>query len=128
VYKVAVELVELDGIEAESFVERRISTSMFLKRTFFWPLAMISKACTIGTPAAIMAAIWRLKIATSRGFTFLPVAPKRGLDFSRTVCGFMPWRRSSAFTRAAFFAGISPFMRLPRLSRATQSYWTRLLT
>src|SRR5690242_1537010 len=101
---------------------------MFLKRTFFWPSAMISKDCTIGTPEAIMVAIWRLKMATSRGLTALPVAPNNGLDFSRTVCGFIPWRRSSAFTSEAFFAGISPFMRLPRLSSATQSYMVILLT
>ncbi len=97
------------------------SIRTFLKRTFFWPSAMMSNACTIGTPEAIMVAIWRLKIATSPGLIVLPVEPNSGLERSRTVCGFMPWRRSSALTSEAFFAGMSPFMRLPRLSSATHS-------
>lgn len=82
---------------------------------------MMSKDCTIGTPEAIMVAIWRLKMATSRGFTVLPEAPNSGLPRSLTVWGFMPWRRSSALTSEAFFAVMSPFIRLPRLSSAIQS-------
>ncbi len=97
------------------------SSSTFLKRTFFCPSAMMSNDCTIGTPEAIMVAIWRLKMATSPGLIVLPLEPNSGLARSRTVCGFIPWRRSSALTSEAFFAGISPFMRLPRLSSATQS-------
>src|SRR5690625_752221 len=104
------------------------SSSMFLKRGFFWPPEMISKDCTMGTPEAIMVAIWRLKTATSRGLTRLPVEPNSGLGFSRTVCGFMPWRRSSALTSEAFLPDISPFMRLPRLSSATHSYTDSLVT
>jgi hypothetical protein len=94
---------------------------MFLKRTLRWPPAMISKACTIGTPAAIMVAIWRLKMATSRGFTREPAEPNSGLGFSLTDCGFMPWRRNSALTRLALRPCISPFIRTPRLSSATHS-------
>src|SRR5690348_3643327 len=101
---------------------------MFLNRTLRWPPAMISNDCTIGTPAAIMVAIWRLKIATSRGLTLLPAAPNSGLVFSLTVCGFMPWRRSSALTRLALRACISPFILVPRLSSAVHSYTVNCLT
>src|SRR6185437_9526096 len=104
------------------------SVSMFLKRMLRWPPAMISKDCTIGTPAAIMVAIWRLKIATSRGLTRLPAAPNSGLAFSFTVCGFMPCRRSSALTRLALRACSSPFILVPRLSSAVHSYTVNCLT
>ena len=42
------------------------SLSMFFMRGLVLPLAMISMPCTIGTPAAIMTAIWRLNTAMSR--------------------------------------------------------------
>src|SRR5690348_6776108 len=104
------------------------SVSMFLKRTLRWPPAMISYAGTVGTPAAIMVAIWRLKMATSRGFTVEPAAPNRGFGFSLTAWGFMPWRRSSALTRLALRDCISPFIFTPRLSSATHSYTVNCLT
>ncbi len=47
-----------------------------------WPLAMISKPCTIGTPAAIITAIWRLNTAMSRALIVLPAAPKSGLPLA----------------------------------------------
>ncbi len=43
-----------------------MSVSMSFMRGLVWPPATISKPCTIGTPAAIIVASWRLKTAMSR--------------------------------------------------------------
>ena len=45
---------------------------------------MMSKPCTIGTPAAIITAICRLKTAMSRALIVFPAAPNRGLPFAFT--------------------------------------------
>ena len=56
---------------------RRLLTIVFM-RGFFWPLPMISSACTIGTPDFIIVAIWRLKTAMSlRGDALAGAAEQR---------------------------------------------------
>ena len=64
---------------------------MSFMRGLFWPPATMSKPCTIGTPAAIIVASWRLKTEMSRDLIVLPALPNSGLAFSLTVCGLMPW-------------------------------------
>ena len=94
---------------------------MSFTRGLFWPPATISKPCTIGTPAAIIVANWRLKMEMSRGLIELPALPNSGFGFGFTDCGLMPWRRNSALTKAALLVVYSPFIRVPRLSRPTQT-------
>ena len=93
---------------------------MFCMRGLVWPPAMISNACTIGTPAAIMTEIMRLKTAISRGLMRLPAEPNSGFALGFIDVGLMPCRRSSALTRLGFFAWYSPLSLTPRLSMPTQ--------
>ena len=98
-----------------------IAVSMSFMRTLVTPPAMMSKACTIGTPDCIMVANWRLKIAISRGVMRLPAAPNRGLALGATRPGVMPCLRSSALSRLAFLLSVSPLMTMPRLSLPDQT-------
>ncbi len=97
-----------------------VSTSFFI-RGFLCPLAMMSSDDTIGTPDFIIVAICRLKKAMSFGLIGLPAAPNSGFDLGLTCPGLMPWRRSSARSRLAFFADCSPFIFTPRLSVPSQT-------
>ncbi len=99
---------------------RMLSTILRI-RGFLCPVPMISSELTIGTPDFIMIAIWRLKKAMSLVLIALPAAPNRGLGLGLTTLGVMPWRRSSARSRLAFLAGVSPFILTPRLSVPTQT-------
>jgi hypothetical protein len=49
-----------------------MSSISFCIAGFSWPLPMISKACTMGMPAAIMVASWRLNTAMSSLVTLPP--------------------------------------------------------
>ena len=49
-----------------------MSSTSFCMAGFSWPLPMISKACTMGMPADIMVASWRLNTAMSPGSTLPP--------------------------------------------------------
>ena len=90
-------------------------------RGFLLPLAMISIELTIGTPAFIIVASWRLNTAMSSGLTRLPAAaPNSGLPLGLTTLGVMPWRRNSARSMLAFLACCSPFILVPRLSMPSQ--------
>lgn len=80
------------------------SINMFFMRGLLLPFAMMSMPCTIGTPAAIITAIWRLNTAMSRAPVALPADPNRGLPLGLTDSGLMPCRRNSALTMLAFFA------------------------
>ncbi len=97
-----------------------MAMSMFFMRALVWPLAMISKPCTMGTPAAIITDIIRLKVAISRVLMRLPAEPNSGFALVLTDIGLIPCRRSSARTRLAFFAWYSPLILVPRLSVPTQ--------
>src|SRR5690606_389856 len=87
---------------------------------FSRPSAMMSKDCSSGTPAFIMVAICRVKMAMSMGLIFLP-APNRATDFLRTLSGLMPCLRSCALIRAGFCPFISPLSLPPRLSVPSQA-------
>ena len=67
-----------------------MSSSMFFMRGLDCPLAMMSRPCTIGTPAAIITAIWRLNTAISRGLIVRPVEPNSGLGLGLIVVALMP--------------------------------------
>ena len=94
--------------------------SMSFMRGLLWPPATISKPCTIGTPAAIIVASWRLNTAMSRPLIALPALPNSGLGLALTTCGLMPCLRRSALTRLAFLLICSPLILVPRLSMPTQ--------
>ena len=76
----------------------------------------MSKDCTSGTPAFIIVASCRVKIAMSIGLIFLPPPPKRGFGFFLTVLGLIPWRRSCALAIARLTDSISPLVARPCLS------------
>ncbi len=80
----------------------------------------MSKAWTIGTPADIMVASWRAKIAMSLVVIFCLRLVKIELLFLRTLIGVMPWRRISARASAIVAARDSPLMRLPLRSVPSQ--------
>ena len=84
------------------------------------PSATISNAETKGTPAFIMVANWRLKIAMSPGVILdrlAPPIPNRGSDFFLTFGLVTPCLRSSALIRAMLVPIISPLALLPFRSR-----------
>lgn len=99
----------------------RMPSTIFFIRGFLCPLPMMSSAETIGTPDFIMVAICRLKKAMSLAPTALPAAPNNGFGLAFTCPGLIPWRRSSARSRLAFFANCSPFILIPRLSVPSQT-------
>jgi len=80
----------------------------------------MSKAWTRGTPAAIMVASWRLKMAMSALLIFL-FTLNSGSAFFLSLVGLTPWRRSSARTTVRFGARVSPLMRVPRRSMPSQA-------
>ena len=91
---------------------------------FSWPRPTMSNACTSGTPAAIMVASWRMKMAMSFGMIFLPAPPNSGLGFFLILSGLTPMRRSSDFTWASVAAVRLPFIRLPLASVPSQAHTT----
>ena len=76
----------------------------------------MSKDCTSGTPAFIIVANWRAKIAMSEGVIGFLRSPNRGFAFFLTTCGVTPWRRSCAFASVTLSLWISPLVALPRRS------------
>ena len=58
---------------------------------------------TSGTPACIMVAIWRAKMAMSAGSGFL-APPNRAWGFFLTLIGLMPCLRSSLLARVSLSA------------------------
>ena len=103
-------------------ISARTELTSVVMRGFLLPLAMISIELTIGTPAFIIVASWRLNTAMSSGLMRLPAAPPNsGLPLGLTTFGVMPWRRSSARSMFAFLACCSPFILVPRLSVPSQT-------
>ena len=94
---------------------------MSFMRWFFCPPDRISKLCTIGTPEASMVAICRLKMVISSAEMREPALPNSGLGLGLTIVGLMPCLRSSALTRLALLAEISPLILVPRLSVPSQT-------
>src|SRR5580704_665325 len=86
---------------------------------------MISKACTIGIPADIMVASWRLNTAIS---SFVTLPPERNaLLWVLTRVAATPWRRKSARKACSFAARDFPRTLLPRLSLPSQRNWVSFL-
>ncbi len=81
------------------------------------PRATMSKACSSGTPAFIIVASWRVKMAMSFCLIALPPLVRRFL----TLVTRMPWRRRLALTTASPPARISPRTSLPFLSLPSHS-------
>jgi len=77
----------------------------------------MSKACSSGTPAFIITASWRVKMAMSFSVILLP---PRWLTFLM-LWTWMPWRRRLAATLASPLARTSPFTTLPALSFPIQA-------
>ncbi len=77
----------------------------------------MSKACSSGTPAFIMVASWRVKMAMSLGLIDLPERMRRFL----ILLGSTPWRRSEAITWFSPPARTSPRTCLPWRSLPSHS-------
>jgi hypothetical protein len=102
-----------------------MSSTSFCIAGFSCPLPMISKACTIGMPADIMVASWRLNTAIS-SFVTLPPREKAvalGLDARR---GHALAAQVGA-QAASFAASDLPRTLLPRLSLPSQRNWVSFL-
>ena len=80
-----------------------------------WPT--MSKDCSKGTPAFIMVANWRVKVATSLGLMDCAQPMRRFLIF----LGVIPWRRSMARTKVSAVARVSPLTIRPLRSRPCHS-------
>ena len=91
-------------------------TTSSRKATFSCPSATMSNDCTSGTPAFIMVASWREKIAMSAGVIAFLRSPNSGLGFLRTVCVITPCLRSWALASARLSLCTSPCTVLPRRS------------
>jgi hypothetical protein len=81
-----------------------------------WPRPTMSKACTMGTPAAIMVASWREKYRDVLGGDLLLAVGEDRLLLRRSLSGVMPWRRRSARAAISLSALVSPLTLAPRLS------------
>ena len=95
----------------------RMSLSSLVTLGFGLPRPTMSKACSRGTPAFIMVANWRVKIAMSLGLIDLPERMRRFLIFE----GKTPWRLSDAITWFSPAARISPRTTLPLRSLPSHS-------
>ena len=95
----------------------RISVSSLVMRGLVLPRATMSKDCSSGTPAFIMVASWRVKIAMSFCLIERPPLVRR----LRTLVTRTPWRRRLALTTASPPARISPRTILPFLSLPSHS-------
>jgi len=74
-----------------------------------WPLPAMSKACSSGTPAAIMVDSWRVNRAISLCVMALPGPARAAL----TLLARMPWRRRAMPAAAASAARTMPSTVLP---------------
>ncbi|OIQ67052.1 hypothetical protein GALL_513750 [mine drainage metagenome] len=81
------------------------------------PRPTMSKACSSGTPAFIMVANWRVKMARSLDLMGFPALMRRFL----TLLGITPWRRSAARTWFSPPARVSPRTCLPLRSLPSHS-------
>ena len=72
----------------------RMSFSSLVTLGFGFPRATMSNDCSKGTPAFIIVANWRVKIAMSFGLIFLPARMRRFF----ILVTKMPWRLSVACT------------------------------
>ena len=95
----------------------RMSLSSLVMRGFVLPRATMSKACSSGTPARIIVASCRVKMAMSFCLIERPPPIRRFL----TLVTRMPWRRRLALTMASPPARNSPRTILPVLSLPSHS-------
>jgi hypothetical protein len=122
--QVAVQRVEVQRVLAERRRQAgagldvgRMSLSSLVMRGLVLPRATMSKDCSSGTPAFIMVASWRVKMAMSFCLIERPPLVRRFL----TLVIRMPWRRRLALTTASPPARISPRTTLPFLSLPSHS-------
>jgi hypothetical protein len=95
----------------------RMSLSSFATLALAFPRPTMSKDCISGTPAFIMVASWRVKIAMSLGLMDLPERMRRFLIFEAST----PCRRSAACTWFSPAARSSPRTSLPLRSLPSHS-------
>src|SRR6185312_14217123 len=101
----------------------RMSLSNLVTLGFGLPRPTISKACSSGTPAFIMVASWRVKMARSLGRTRLPARDLRFLILLAST----PWRRNDACTWFSPTARVSPRTCLPLRSLPSHSKTNSLM-
>ena len=95
----------------------RMSLSNLVTLLLALPRPTMSKACSSGTPAFIMVASWRVKIAMSLGLMALPLRILR----LRILVGSTPWRRRAETTWFSPAARVSPLTCLPLRSLPSHS-------
>ena len=101
----------------------RTSLSSLVTLALALPRPTISKACSKGTPAFIMVANWRVKMAMSLGLIRFPARMRLFL----ILVGKTPWRRNVACTWFSPTARISPRTGLPWRSLPSHSKMKSLM-